>query len=101
MKHVDFLTLGNLLIVTKIFSHHKIITIKMEIYRFKFFENDFFAAKPNLTVSHFCYLVPISHIVALVGDSAYLPCDISTTHEGDSVHLVLWYREDLGTSVYR
>ncbi|KMR04918.1 turtle a-like protein, partial [Lasius niger] len=44
--------------------------------------------------------VPISHIVALVGDSAYLPCDISTTHEGDSVHLVLWYREDLGTSVY-
>ncbi|KYN40997.1 Nephrin, partial [Trachymyrmex septentrionalis] len=48
----------------------------------------------------FCVLVPISHIVALVGDSAYLPCDISTTHEGDSVHLVLWYREDLGTSVY-
>ncbi|KAL6265477.1 hypothetical protein P5V15_002273, partial [Pogonomyrmex californicus] len=44
--------------------------------------------------------LPISHIVALVGDSAYLPCDISTTHEGDSVHLVLWYREDLGTSVY-
>ncbi|KYQ57083.1 Nephrin, partial [Trachymyrmex zeteki] len=44
--------------------------------------------------------VPISHIVALVGDSTYLPCDISTTHEGDSVHLVLWYREDLGTSVY-
>ncbi|KAF7397237.1 hypothetical protein HZH68_008459 [Vespula germanica] len=45
-------------------------------------------------------LVPISHIVALVGDPTYLPCDISTTHEGDSVHLVLWYREDLGTSVY-
>ncbi|KOX80798.1 hypothetical protein WN51_03860 [Melipona quadrifasciata] len=44
--------------------------------------------------------VPISHIVALVGDPTYLPCDISTTHEGDSVHLVLWYREDLGTSVY-
>ncbi|XP_018400905.1 PREDICTED: protein turtle-like [Cyphomyrmex costatus] len=46
------------------------------------------------------FALPISHIVALVGDSTYLPCDISTTHEGDSVHLVLWYREDLGTSVY-
>ncbi|KAI4475996.1 hypothetical protein M0804_013942 [Polistes exclamans] len=45
-------------------------------------------------------LVPISHIVALVGDPTYLPCDISTTHEGDSVHLVLWYREDLGAPVY-
>ncbi|KAG7203137.1 hypothetical protein KM043_010258 [Ampulex compressa] len=44
--------------------------------------------------------VPISHIVALVGDPTYLPCDISTTHEGDSVHLVLWYREDHGTSIY-
>lgn len=51
--------------------------------------------------SAFLCLVPISHIVALVGDPTYLPCDISTTHEGDSVHLVLWYREDLGTSVYR
>ncbi|XP_066592853.1 uncharacterized protein [Prorops nasuta] len=44
--------------------------------------------------------VPISHIVALVGEATYLPCDISTSHEGDAVHLVLWYREDLGTSVY-
>ncbi|XP_076226361.1 neural cell adhesion molecule 2 isoform X2 [Nomia melanderi] len=45
-------------------------------------------------------LLPISHIVALVGDPTYLPCDISTTYEGDSVHLVLWYRDDLGTSIY-
>ncbi|XP_015589741.1 protein turtle homolog B isoform X2 [Cephus cinctus] len=44
--------------------------------------------------------IPISHIVAQVGHPTYLPCDISTTHEGDFVHLVLWYREDLGTSVY-
>ncbi|XP_012271984.2 neural cell adhesion molecule 2 [Orussus abietinus] len=48
----------------------------------------------------FSFAVPMSHVVALVGDPTYLPCDISTTHEGDSVHLVLWYREDLGTSVY-
>ncbi|XP_015439743.1 PREDICTED: hemicentin-2-like [Dufourea novaeangliae] len=45
-------------------------------------------------------MFPISHIVALVGDPTYLPCDISTTDEGDSVRLVLWYREDLGTPVY-
>ncbi|XP_051159478.1 hemicentin-2-like isoform X2 [Leptopilina boulardi] len=43
--------------------------------------------------------IPTSHIVALAGDTTYLPCDISTNHEGDAVHLVLWYREDLGTSV--
>ncbi|CAL1685584.1 unnamed protein product [Lasius platythorax] len=56
---------------------------------------------PLWIIGAFCVKdIPISHIVALVGDSAYLPCDISTTHEGDSVHLVLWYREDLGTSVY-
>ncbi|XP_024886756.1 neural cell adhesion molecule 2-like [Temnothorax curvispinosus] len=56
---------------------------------------------PLWIIGAFCVKdIPISHIVALVGDSTYLPCDISTTHEGDSVHLVLWYREDLGTSVY-
>ncbi|XP_053985137.1 protein turtle-like isoform X1 [Hylaeus anthracinus] len=56
---------------------------------------------PLWIIGAFCVKdIPISHIVALVGDPTYLPCDISTTHEGDSVHLVLWYREDLGTSVY-
>ncbi|XP_046737245.1 hemicentin-2 isoform X1 [Diprion similis] len=44
--------------------------------------------------------IPLSQIVALVGDPTYLPCDISTSHDGDSVLLVLWYREDLGTPVY-
>ncbi|XP_076637237.1 neural cell adhesion molecule 2 isoform X1 [Colletes latitarsis] len=56
---------------------------------------------PLWIIGAFCVKdIPISHIVALVGEATYLPCDISTTHEGDSVHLVLWYREDLGTSVY-
>ncbi|XP_076665938.1 neural cell adhesion molecule 2 [Andrena cerasifolii] len=56
---------------------------------------------PLWIIGAFCVKdIPISHIVALAGDHTYLPCDISTTHEGDSVHLVLWYREDLGTSVY-
>ncbi|XP_014608132.1 PREDICTED: hemicentin-2-like [Polistes canadensis] len=56
---------------------------------------------PLWIIGAFCVKdLPISHIVALVGDPTYLPCDISTTHEGDSVHLVLWYREDLGAPVY-
>ncbi|XP_044574365.1 neural cell adhesion molecule 2-like isoform X1 [Cotesia glomerata] len=52
-------------------------------------------------IGSFCVKdIPISHVVAIVGDPTYLPCDISTSDEGDSVHLVLWYREDLGASVY-
>lgn len=39
-------------------------------------------------------------MVALVNDPAYLPCDISTRHDGDSVQLVLWYRDDIDESVY-
>ncbi|KAF7998196.1 hypothetical protein HCN44_009594 [Aphidius gifuensis] len=44
--------------------------------------------------------VPITHVIAVVNDPAYLPCDISTRHNGDSVQLVLWYRDDLDESVY-
>lgn len=67
----------------------------------KYFKIDISRVK-NQFINEFHFVpVPISHIVALVGDPTYLPCDISTTQEGDSVHLVLWYREDLGTSVYR
>ncbi|XP_063994020.1 neural cell adhesion molecule 2-like [Diachasmimorpha longicaudata] len=44
--------------------------------------------------------IPISHVIAVEGDDTYLPCDISTSDEDDSVHLVLWYREDLDASVY-
>lgn len=58
-------------------------------------------SQKELNENCFFFAVPISHIVALVGEPTYLPCDISTSHEGDSVHLVLWYREDLEASVYR
>uniref|UniRef100_A0A0C9Q6Z6 NPHS1_1 protein n=1 Tax=Fopius arisanus TaxID=64838 RepID=A0A0C9Q6Z6_9HYME len=52
-------------------------------------------------VGSFCVKdIPISQVVAVEGDGTYLPCDISTNDEGDSVHLVLWYREDLDASVY-
>lgn len=38
---------------------------------------------------------------ALVGETIYLPCNISTHEPGDSVVLVLWYREDKGSPIYR
>ena len=47
-----------------------------------------------------CVSVPLFHVTAVVGEAVYLPCDITTDH-GDAVLLVLWYREDLGTPIYR
>jgi hypothetical protein len=32
---------------------------------------------------------------------AELPCDIQAPSIGDSVYLVLWYRKDSGTPIYR
>lgn len=43
----------------------------------------------------------MTQVVAVVGEPVYLPCDISTQDEEDAVLLVLWYREDLGTPIYR
>nr|XP_034833774.1 kin of IRRE-like protein 1 isoform X2 [Maniola hyperantus] len=44
--------------------------------------------------------VPMTAVVAVAGEPAYLPCDIATQDEDDAVLLVLWYREDLGTPIY-
>ncbi|GBP87016.1 hypothetical protein EVAR_55300_1 [Eumeta japonica] len=46
------------------------------------------------------FAVPMTQVVAVAGEPAYLPCDISTQDEEDAVLLVLWYREDLGTPIY-
>ena len=35
------------------------------------------------------------------GGIAELPCDIQAPTIGDSVYLVLWYRKDSGTPIYR
>ena len=35
------------------------------------------------------------------GGIAELPCDIKAPIPGDSVYLVLWYRKDSGTPIYR
>ncbi|KAG8237588.1 hypothetical protein J437_LFUL003316 [Ladona fulva] len=46
-------------------------------------------------------MVSIKHIEAVAGEPVYLPCDITTVEKDDAVLLVLWYREDLGTPIYR
>lgn len=44
--------------------------------------------------------VPIHKMEALSGETIYLPCNVST-YEGDDAVLILWYREDKGTPIYR
>ena len=43
----------------------------------------------------------MTHLEVVAGEPVYLPCDISTSDANDQVLLVLWYREDLGTPIYR
>ena len=38
--------------------------------------------------------VPVVHVVALVNEPTYLPCDITPSEEDDSVRLILWFRDD-------
>lgn len=45
--------------------------------------------------------VPVYTMEALIGETIYLPCNVSTHEVGDDVVLVLWYREDKGTPIYR
>ena len=43
-----------------------------------------------------------AHTVTTVeGGRVELPCDIKAPTPGDSVYLVLWYRKDSGTPIYR
>ncbi|XP_053671696.1 neural cell adhesion molecule 1 [Anopheles nili] len=44
--------------------------------------------------------VPVVTMEALVGETIYLPCNVSTHEPGDNVVLVLWYREDKGSPIY-
>lgn len=45
--------------------------------------------------------VPVVTMEALIGETVYLPCNVSTHDINDDVVLVLWYRADKGTPVYR
>lgn len=38
---------------------------------------------------------------ALIGETVYLPCNVSAQEMNDDVILILWYREDKGTPIYR
>ena len=40
-------------------------------------------------------------VMTVEGGIAELPCDIKAPTVGDSVYLVLWYRKDSGTPIYR
>ena len=40
-------------------------------------------------------------VTTVEGGRADLPCDINAPTPGDSVYLVLWYRKDSGTPIYR
>ena len=40
-------------------------------------------------------------VMTVEGGIAELPCDIKAPIAGDSVYLVLWYRKDSGTPIYR
>ena len=39
--------------------------------------------------------------MAVVGETARLPCELTPAKRSDSAHLVLWYKELFGTPIYR
>lgn len=49
----------------------------------------------------FFFAVPVVAMEALIGETVYLPCNVSTHDVNDDVVLVLWYRADKGTPIYR
>ncbi|XP_023326509.1 protein turtle [Eurytemora carolleeae] len=44
--------------------------------------------------------IPVVDVSAVIGGDAELPCDISPPDPGDSVYLVLWYRDLAGKPLY-
>ncbi|CAG9105644.1 unnamed protein product [Plutella xylostella] len=63
--------------------------------------NSISLSRPQSITPLSLYTVPTTQVVAVAGEPAYLPCDIATQEEDDAVLLVLWYKEDLGTPIYR
>uniref|UniRef100_A0A2P2I0U7 Kin of IRRE-like protein 1 n=2 Tax=Hirondellea gigas TaxID=1518452 RepID=A0A2P2I0U7_9CRUS len=43
---------------------------------------------------------PIHPSVAVSGEAAVLPCNITSSIQGDNIHLVLWYRDFVPTPIY-
>lgn len=62
----------------------------------------FYSTKFIYTFSNLLFFaVPVVAMEALIGETVYLPCNVSTYDPGDEVVLVLWYRADKGTPIYR
>ena len=49
----------------------------------------------------FFFIADTTEVVALVRGVAELPCDVTTPDPEDPVRLVLWYRSDSSTPIYR
>lgn len=67
--------------------------------------NNVGALKAPLCLPFFFFAVPVYEVSGIVGETVHLPCNISIAEglhsEEDSVVLILWYREDLGTPIFR
>lgn len=57
----------------------------------------------NRLIDSFCFWIisDTTEVVALARGVAELPCDVTSTDPDDPVRLVLWYRSDSSTPIYR
>jgi Immunoglobulin V-set domain len=46
------------------------------------------------------FTVPLSHVETVQGTTARLPCNLTSSIEGDRVSLVIWYKEGQSKPIY-
>lgn len=87
-----------------VFNAELLFLLTDAVFFLFFFLVLFFIFLPSFC-SLFFVAVPVYEVSGISGESVRLPCNISIAeglhHEEDNVVLVLWYREDLGTPIYR
>lgn len=47
------------------------------------------------------FAAEVNSIEAVAGETVYIPCNLTIPDTTDNVSLILWYRQDKGTPVYR
>ena len=52
-------------------------------------------------ISYFYISENKNKVMAVIGETARLPCELTPVKKTDSAHLVLWYKELFGTPIYR